>query len=458
VAVGKYGPSSVDAEDFSRRVGNWGGASQLIGSRWEALAPDLLQRRLPWVLPAGGSRSMTILAVLALDADPVAGSTLQRAGVSASDLLLVGQMGRSAGAGLLMRAADCKVSLDTADPVQTAPARLQATFQRIHESFPLVAAALHRQAQALPDTLGALVAQAIGAALEARWQDVLAGEGLFVAPEGGFNRWFLAQLEERRRTGAPLGRLPASGPRRPASETSGPVGPAQLARLMLPAHMEATTATDFLGSLPGWPSAAIIAELDGQRLEAVDLSVAERCWRVGIGLRGAVLALRRPLFRPALESTRRDGAPLDFSAMLRQVIARRQPEDSATLVATVAHSVEQRRPLWEREVVVLQAPLSFGAFMTKLGEARRMGAHSGNGGTGNGGNETNGASGATRASGRLLFREVTQRHRRRVLAAAAALYEAGETELAVLDQIQARLPEWQAASEADAATLIATGT
>src|SRR5207249_434275 len=60
VAVGHHGPSSVEAEEFSRRLGNWGGASHLIGSRWEALAPRLLQRRLPWTLPAGGGRTMAV--------------------------------------------------------------------------------------------------------------------------------------------------------------------------------------------------------------------------------------------------------------------------------------------------------------------------------------------------------------------------------------------------------------
>ena len=120
---------------------------------------------------------------------------------------------------------------------------------------------------------------------------VVAGEGLFIAPDNGFNRWFVSLLETHRRTGAPLGRLPASGPR--------PGG--RRGRVPLPglAHLEPVPAATFLGPLAGWPEAAVVAELDGVDLERVDLVVAERCWRVGVGLRGAVLALRRPLFRPA---------------------------------------------------------------------------------------------------------------------------------------------------------------
>ncbi|MDQ3701594.1 MAG: hypothetical protein M3442_11845, partial [Chloroflexota bacterium] len=57
LAVGHYGPSHVDAEDFSRRLGNWGGASQRIGDRWEALVPGLLERRAPWTLPLGAGRA-----------------------------------------------------------------------------------------------------------------------------------------------------------------------------------------------------------------------------------------------------------------------------------------------------------------------------------------------------------------------------------------------------------------
>ncbi|MGH2355427.1 MAG: hypothetical protein ACRDJN_27785, partial [Chloroflexota bacterium] len=307
LAVGRYGPSHVDAEDFSRRLGNWGGASHLIGDRWEALAPDLLRRHVPWNLPLGGGRAMTVQAVIDLDADPDAGRRLQRAGISASDLLLVGHLGGTtaggAGSRPMIRAADCKASLDTAEPAQTAPARLQTTFARIAAAYPEVAAALRRQVAALPPAAQVAVAPTIEAALGGRWDDVIAGEGLFVAPDNGFNRWFLAQLETRRRTGAPLGRLPASGPRRPASETSGPVAAGQSTLLHLTAHLEPIAAEAFLGLLPGWPEAAIIAELDGAELRTIDLVVAERCWRVGAGLRGAILALRRPLFQPALIST-----------------------------------------------------------------------------------------------------------------------------------------------------------
>ncbi|HEX2514301.1 MAG TPA: hypothetical protein VH257_06310, partial [Chloroflexota bacterium] len=183
LAVGRYGPSHVDAEEFSRRVGNWGGASQRIGDRWEALVAGMLEGRGRWALPAGGGRTLTVVAALGLDADPEAGPALQRAGVSAPDLLLVATMGQGSGSRgrprAVLRAADCKVSLDTADPGQTAPARLQATFARVAEDFPAVAEALRRQVAALPggESAEGARATAVGAvesALAGRWDAVIA--------------------------------------------------------------------------------------------------------------------------------------------------------------------------------------------------------------------------------------------------------------------------------------------
>lgn len=505
ISVGRHAPSSVDAEDFSRRIGAWGGAAHLIGDRWEQLAPGLLRRRLPWTFAAGG-HAHTVIAVLALDADPAAGPLLQRAGISAPDLLLVAVFGAaspgrvaewgaaSTAAGesrlpsflgssshpgegqregapgvsgvprLLLRAADCKVSLDTAERDQTAPARLQTAFARIARGLPEVVEALRRQVAALAEPARALAAAAIEAALAGDWQRVAAGEGLFVAPESGFNRWFLGRLAERRRTGAPLGRLPASGPRRPAAEVNGPVSAELATRLALPAHLEPVDAASFLGPLPGWPEAAVVAELDGLSLGEADLSVAERCWRVGVGLRGAILALRRPLFQPALQPVLPDGTPRDVAAVLRQVAARRRLRDSAGLVAAVAHSLAARRPLWEREAALLQAPLPFSAWLELIAAAQRA-LESGAGPeailvAGAGPDGEPGPSSLDprelplelRTLARALHREMAARHRQRIVEAAAALSRDGDA--ALLQALEDRRAEWKAVARADAWELV----
>jgi hypothetical protein len=466
LAVGRYGPSHVDAEDVSRRVGNWGGASQRIGDRWEELVAGLLARRGAWTLPAGGGRTLTVVAALGLDADPEAGPALQRAGVSAPDLLLVATLGQGPGARRMLRAADCKVSLDTADPGQTAPARLQATFARVAEGFPAVAAALRRQAAAGG---GATVAEAVESALAGRWDEVVAGEGLFIAPDNGFNRWFVSLLEAHRRTGAPLGRLPASGPRRLPGTGGGLRGagpqtgaPGGATSPYLLAHLEPVPAETFLGPLAGWSEAAVVAGLDGVDLERVDLVVAERCWRVGVGLRGAVLALRRPLFRPALTDTGPGGAPREVTAGLRELARRRRLRDSEALVAAVALTLEARRPLWEREGALLRTPLSYPAWMARVHEQRQAGAagaDSAGAGDGRMGERGPGPApgeepeGGERASGRVLYREMGLRHRRRVLAAAAELAQGVTDEGELLEALEGRQAHWREAALQDAAEL-----
>ena len=289
-----------------------------------------------------------------------------------------------------------------------------------------MAEALRRQVAALPggesaEGARAIAVGAVESALAGRWDAVVAGEGLFIAPDNGFNRWFVSLLENHRRTGAPLGRLPPSGPRRP------------LMSPYLLAHLEPVPAETFLGPLAGWPEAAAVAELDGADLARVDLVVAERCWRVGVGLRGALLALRRPLFRPPLPDTGPGGVPREAAAGLRELARRRRLRNSEALVAAVALTLDARRPLWEREGALLRTPLSYPAWTARLhehrlaGEAKGAASGGGTAGAGDGargpGREAPGEApaGGERASGRVLYREMGQRHRRRVLAAAAEL-------------------------------------
>jgi len=437
LAVGKHGPASVDAEDFSRRLGNWGNASKLIGDRWEAISPSLLWKRLPWQAPLGGGHTVTIRALLALDSDPVIGRVLQRAGVSAPDLLLIGTMG----ARTVLRAGDCKVSLDTADREQTAPLRLQQMFARAASDHPEVGGALLTQLAMLPESEQETARAAVMAALQGEWSNVLVTEGLFVAPENGFNRWFLMQLDERRRTGAPLGRMPMSGPRRSGADVRGPVDAAQAARLQLPSHLESLSVHDFLASVPGWQEAELVASLDGVQLDDVDPSVAERCWRVGAGLRGAVLGLKRRLFHNALPV---DGSELDTRAVLNQMVKRRGPRDSGALVGAIAQFVAGRRPLWERESALMRAPLSFAAWSAMIGDALRD------------------VPAARRqqvikdsASPRVAYRELTRLHAHRVVVDARELEVEEMEDTTVLQTLEERADSFHAASLQDAEELAA---
>jgi hypothetical protein len=151
-----------------------------------------------------------------------------------------------------------------------------------------------------------------------------------------------------------------------------------------------------------------------------------------------------------LESVRPDGTPRDLAHLLREVAARRRAVDSTGLIATVSRSLDQRRPLWQREAAVLQTPLSFGAFVGQLGEARRAAQGLSTEVTDSPPTEGTASPGVARATARTLYRELSQQHRRRVLAAAVALAREGHDEATILDALEERLPEWRAAAEAAA--------
>jgi hypothetical protein len=171
-----------------------------------------------------------------------------------------------------------------------------------------------------------------------------------------------------------------------------------------------------------------------------------------------VLALRRPLFRPALAETHPDGTPREVTPGLRQLLARRRLADSGVLVGAVAHSLDVRRPSWEREGELLRPPLTYPAWMARVREWRQPG-----GGPERGEEEVPGGGPALgaetpaeegeRATGRELYRELGLRHRRRVLAAAAELEGSVSDEGSLLDALEARQPEWREALLADAAEL-----
>jgi len=443
LAVGKHGPASVEAEDFARRLGNWGNASKLIGERWEAIAPGLLSPRLPWLIPLGAGQAAEVRALLSLDADPLIGATLQRAGISAPDLLFIGVSGARA----YVRAADCKVSLDTADREQTAPTRLQKMFARAAQDFPIVATALLAQVEALPPTQRDAAGSVVAAALAADWRNLLIADGLFVAPDNGFNRWFLSRLDDRRRTGAALGRMPGSGPRRTGGDVIGPVDAAQAARLTLPSHLEAIGALDFLGGVPGWEEAQLVARLDGVDLQHDDLAVAERCWRVGVGLRGAVFALKRPLFRNPMPVDKPEVESLD---VLQQVLRRCRVHDSAGLVAAFDQLVAARRELWYRESAALRTPVSFGTFSTKVGDTQRT-RHRPRAGEPPRQKVREQVGPSTRA----LYRELSRFHVMRVARLARDLETGGLLDGPLLDALEARAETLSTESRQDAAQIAA---
>ena len=461
IAVGTSAPTNADAEDFSRRIGNWGTAARDIGDRWEVVGPDLLRRRLPWTVPTGGGRSMQVVSILCLDSGQ-SGQILQRAGVSAPDLLLIGQIATSSGPKLALRATDLKVSLDTADRAQTSKVRLQACFGRIASGFPAVESALLAEVTTSGEGHDMAV-EAIRLALAGDWESVSITEGLFVAPDSGFNRWFLQEIEQRRRSGRPPPRLPYRSRRR--DEPSG--APDAGAALGFQAHLEPITARDFLSGLAGWPEAAVVAKCDGIDLDSVDIAVAERCWRVGNGLRGALLAISRRLFLPSTEHLDASGNPRDVVSVLRRV-ASRHPGTSDALIEAVSTALEARRGRWDAEAALLAFPVPYATWAQRSEEARRDGTVSDGASLADevaemlatDGSDQSTASGEEDAARRLIarltrtaHREAHQRHRERVLSEAHLLIESGVDETGMIAELETRREEWASYAMDDAGVL-----
>jgi hypothetical protein len=145
------------------------------------------------------------------------------------------------------------------------------------------------------------------------------------------------------------------------------------------------------------------------------------------------------------------------TAGLRELARRRRLRDSEGLVAAVALSLDARRPLWEREGALLRTPLSYPAWMARVHEERQAGEAEGaaegaavEADDGGAGDEPEGGE---RASGRVLYREMGLRHRRRVLAAAAELAQSVTDEEALLAALEGQQPLWREAALRDAAAL-----
>lgn len=453
IDIGTYPPRSVEAEDFARRIGNWGSAARDIGDRWEIVGLERLRRRLPWTLLAGGGRAMRVDRVIRVDSGE-AGAALQRAGVSAPDLVLLGTIATGSGPAVAVRAADLKVSLDTAERAQTAPARLQNAFARVAESMPLAREALLEEAR-IQDRDVPMAWPIVSQALAGNWQGLSLVEGLFVAPDTGFNRWFLQELENRRRLGRGAPRLPFRGRRRDEDLGDG-------AMSGLPAHLEPVPAVEFLGGLAGWPEAAVVARLDGIDLSSVDPCIVERCWRVGNGLRGALLAIRRRLFEPLTELRDASGMEDRIVPILEKVAAR-ESGHSGALVRAVADALDRRRAAWDDEARVLNFPVGYDTWATWFGAARPadgaaeaidpaiaevLGSFGGDGAE-----SDDGARRAFARACRTAHRAATQRHRGRIVAAAHAAYAEGLDEAAVMESVRGRYDEWVDAARVDAARL-----
>ncbi len=402
LVVGRCAADDPVAEQFARRVGDWGGASAHLGRRWEELGAEALRARLPMEYELGKQWVYRIEAVLDFDAHPALHEELSRGGLSASDLVLIGRMGRGR---LVIQPADCKVSLDTADPAQVAGSRLADTLRRASQT---VRERLLEQA-ALSDTERALVA----AALDGRNDPgVLLTQGLFIAPDTAFNR----RVQQRA----------AVAPGRLGKGTSPSPGlAATLAALRLPVAPE-----QYLEPLPHWPEAELLLELDSVPRAGVDTGVLERYYRLGAGIAGGLRLLATPLFA---------SLPEDWQSLpeVEAFLRRGGFRSSAEAIAALHRRREARVALVQRRRTLERCPYRFANWR-----------------------EDTAAAGLDWSDPQVaetlapLYRQIAEQHRERILQEGAALVAAGMGEEQALAELEGRMEEWLEAAQSDALWLL----
>jgi hypothetical protein len=211
------------------RVGDWGGASEQIGRRWEVLGSRALEQVIGVPRPGPGGAVYLPRRALVLSTDPELAAQIHSGGKPHADAILVGEADRR----VVLEPVDFKWTLETANPKQVGAEVLEAL---LTDPPALLA---ERLAQVLADLPGR--------------EPVDFYDGIFLAPDHADNRAFLA-------------------PR-------GPLDPSW-------AHLCAVDPIEFFEPLIGWDVAYALARADGARLATVEGT--ERYYRLGAGVLGAL--------------------------------------------------------------------------------------------------------------------------------------------------------------------------
>jgi len=267
------------------RIGDWGGASEAIGRQWEAFGARALRDAvLQHPRPGPAGTNYVPRAAVVISDDPTLAQAVHRHGKAHADALLVGPMDGQ----VVLEPVDFKWTLETAEPRQVGVAVLEALLE------------------APPAPLREALAAALASAGADPSAPLSFHQGMFLAPDHRDNR---AQLE-------PLGPLPRD-----------------LAVLC------AVEAREFFPPLPGWDVALALARQDGAYLERVES--AERYYRLGAGVLGALRKLRAGLFAEDLPE-------LDGAAALAELKRSRGLRQVGDVVAYLDRALLARAELAER--------------------------------------------------------------------------------------------------------------
>ena len=226
-----------------RLVGNWGGASEHIGHRWEEVGLRALHGRvdagISWPEDAASVRKIVPLA-----GNDALQTALSRAGLPNPDVIVGLDMN---GNGLTLQALDFKWNLEFASYGQI---RAEATEALMQRNVRPLASLLTGELGTDPGTLPSV-------------------DGLLFAPDLPVNRWFLESEQNQRQ--------------------EYPIEPKEVV-------FEEVDPTDFFGSLPGWEMGILLARTDRSQGRLESLEGAEHYYRIGTGLQGAVAQLEVSIF------------------------------------------------------------------------------------------------------------------------------------------------------------------
>src|SRR4051794_7491885 len=204
------------------RIGDWGGASEQIGRRWEELGTRCLEGLLgvERTGPDGGPYLPRRAVVIA--AEPELAAQVQAHGKSHADAILVGVQGERS----VLEPLDFKWTLETANPRQVGA---EVLAELLTEPPALLSERLREALADLPSP-----------------DEPLYLDGIFLAPDHAANRAMLAP----------------AGPLDPAWAVLCPVD-----------------AAEFFTDLPGWDVALALARADG--IQPRGLETTERYYRLG---------------------------------------------------------------------------------------------------------------------------------------------------------------------------------
>lgn len=223
------------------RIGDWGGASEHIGRRWEELGVQALLNLLDQPRPGPDGETYVPVQAVIISADPDLAAQVHAHGKSHADALLVGTLDGH----VVLEPVDFKWTLETADIKQVSVVVLNALMDEP------------------PPLLEEAVARAVSV-VRADVAPVRFHDGIFLAPDSAPNRAHI-------------------GPH-------GPMDPVWAALVSVDPE-------EFFSPLVGWELGRHLSRIE--RASLLTLELADRYYRLGAGVRGGLRKLAAGLFGEA---------------------------------------------------------------------------------------------------------------------------------------------------------------